>query len=37
MKLAFIDIGNVGFALANNLEKKGLASSLPNYAPAQKA
>jgi len=23
MKLAFIVIGNVGFALANNLQKKG--------------
>ena len=29
MTLAFIGIGNVGFALANNLQKKGIKSLLP--------
>ena len=41
MKLAFIGIGNVGFAIANNLQKKGheiiIASNDENSQSAQKA
>jgi predicted dinucleotide-binding enzyme len=41
MNIAFIGIGNVGFALANNLQKKGhkivIATNNPNSASVQKA
>lgn len=41
MKLAFIGIGNVGFAIANNLEKKGyeiiVANNNPNSESVTKA